>query len=76
MDEKFLLSQMSDMMEQHTQRIELKIENEVTKRIEGLFDGYKLTHDKQYELERQIETLKGQLNDLQTRLAVLEMKTA
>ena len=32
-------------------RINLKIENEVSKRIEALFDGYKLTHEKQWELK-------------------------
>ena len=31
-------------------RINIKIENEVCKRIDSLFDGYKLTHEKQWEL--------------------------
>lgn len=42
-------------LQQHTTRIELKIENEVSKKIETLFDGYKLTHEKQWEMERNMD---------------------
>ena len=54
-------------------RINIKIENDVTKRI---FDGYKLTHEKQWELERETAALKAQVDDLQIRLAALENKIA
>lgn len=57
-------------------RINLKIENDVTKRIDALFDGYKLTHEKQWELERETEALKETVSDLQNRLAALEEKIA
>ena len=57
-------------------RINLKIENEVSKRIEALFDGYKLTHEKQWELERKTDLLQQQINDLQARLSALEHQTA
>lgn len=57
-------------------RINIKIENEVSKRIDTLFDGYKLTHEKQWELERQTEALKAQVDELSVRLAALEDKIA
>lgn len=57
-------------------RINLKIENEVTKKIESLFDGYKLVHEKQWELERQTEAMKTQIEELNARLAKLESKIA
>ena len=57
-------------------RINLKIENEVSKRIESLFDGYKLVHEKQWELERQTEAMKTQIEELNARLAKLESKIA
>lgn len=55
-------------------RTKVFIENEVTKRIDTLFDGYKLTHEKQWELERETENLKRQMDDLQSRLAAIEAK--
>ena len=42
-----LLEQIAKMLDEQTRKIELKIENDVTKRIDALFDGYKLTHEKQ-----------------------------
>ncbi|SDN00757.1 hypothetical protein [Acetanaerobacterium elongatum] len=41
-----MLNQVAEMLKEHTRRIEIKIENEVTKRIDALFDGYKPTHGK------------------------------
>ena len=55
-------------------RTKVFIENEVAKRIDTLFDGYKLTHEKQWELERETENLKRQMDDLQSRLAAIEAK--
>ena len=57
-------------------RTKIFIENEVTKRIDSLFDGYKLTHEKQWELEHKTSTLQQQIEDLQARLAKLENKIA
>ena len=57
-------------------RISLKIENDITRRLDSLVDGYKLTHEKQWELEKRTQDLQDQLSDLQTRLAALENKTA
>ena len=71
-----LLEQIAKMLDEQTRKIELKIENDVTKRINALFDGYKLTHEKQWELERETEALKAQVDDLQIRLAALENKIA
>lgn len=57
-------------------RLNIKIENDVSQRIEGLFDGYKLTHEKQWELERALERktteLQMQIDVLQARLDKLE----
>lgn len=89
LDNKELLDQLLSVMQQQTDtllemmqtqihesetRINIKIENEVSKRIESLFDGYKLTHEKQWELERETEKLKEQINALQTRIAIIESK--
>lgn len=76
MDYQELLNQIAQMLEDQTRQINLKIENEVSKRIDSLFDGYKLTHEKQWELEHRTEQLQSQVNDLQARLAALENKIA
>lgn len=55
-----------DESRRHT---EILIENTITKRIDSLFDGYKLTHEKQYELERRMEKLEAIIADLQSRIA-------
>jgi hypothetical protein len=62
-----LLDQVVKMLEQQTERIELKIELDVSKKIEALFDGYKLTHEKQWELEKK-------LAELERRIETLEIK--
>ena len=76
MDNHELLNQIAEMMERQSSDIKLFIENNVTKRIDALFDGYKLTHEKQWELERETERLKEQIGNLETRLAVLEKKVS
>lgn len=52
------------------------VEEKLGKRIDALTDGYKLTHEKQWELERKMEQLTDTVENLQTRLQVLEDKTA
>ncbi len=46
-------------------RIKVMIENDVTKRLDALTDGYKLNHEKQYELERRMEALERRLERLE-----------
>ena len=57
-------------------RIKVYVENEVSKRIEALFDGYKLTHEKQWELERKTDEMQRQIENLQNRLSVIENSIA
>ena len=87
MDYQELLNQIAQMLEQSEARtvqrmqdletrLSLKMENEIVRRIDSLFDGYKLTHEKQWELEHRTEQLQNQVNDLQARLAALENKIA
>lgn len=74
MDNNELLSQIAAMMEQQSAELKVFMENEVTKRIDSLFDGYQLTHEKQWALERETEKLKNQISDLQARLTAIEKK--
>ena len=62
-----LLEQVVKMPEQQTERIELKIELEVSKKIEALFDGYKLTHEKQWELEKKMAELERRIENLEIK---------
>ena len=55
------------MLEQQTQRIELKIDMEISKKIETLFDGYKLTHEKQWELEKKVAELERRIESLEIK---------
>lgn len=67
---------LSQMMQEHTKEIKLMIEHDVAKRIDALFDGYKLTHEKQWEQERMIEALQAEMEKIQLRLLTLENKIA
>ena len=58
-----------EMIDERILRTEIFIENTVTKRIDSLFDGYKLTHEKQYELERRVEKLEQVIAELQSKIA-------
>lgn len=57
-------------------RTKVYIENEVVGELHSLFDGYRLTHEKQWEMDKETERLKRKVEDLQTRLEVLESKVA
>lgn len=50
------------LIENQITDVKLTIENEVTQRINALFDGYKLTHEKQWELERRLEKIERKLD--------------
>ena len=57
-------------------RTRIYIENEVGRRIDSLYDGYKLAHEKQWELEHRADALQRQIDELQVRLAAIENRTA
>ena len=42
-------------------RMKVVIENDVTTRINALVDGYKLVHEKQWELEQKLSQLERRL---------------
>ena len=67
MTKEGLLDQVVKMLEQQTQRIELKIDMEISKKIETLFDGYKLTHEKQWELEKKVAELERRIESLEIK---------
>lgn len=67
-----LEQRLSQKIEDSETRTKVLIENEVGRKIEALFDGYKLTHEKQWELERETQRLKEQISDLQSRIAAIE----
>jgi|GEM_PF-979750 len=56
------------------------MEEKLGKRIDSLFGGYKLTYEKQYELElefvRATTEMQSQIDNLQARIASLEKKIA
>ena len=53
------------LLEEQTLLINLKIENDVTKRMESLFDGYRLTHERQQELLKEIDSLEKRVQQLE-----------
>ena len=55
------------MMDEKIAGVKIIIENDVGKRIDSLFDGYKLTHEKQWELERKVDQLEKRLEALESR---------
>ena len=46
-------------------RMKVVIENDVTTRINALVDGYKLVHEKQWELEQKLSQLERRLEKLE-----------
>lgn len=65
-----------DAMDNEIRGVGLDIKNKITKRIDSLFDGYKLTHEKQWEQDRVIEFLQAKMEEMQLRLLALENKIA
>lgn len=45
------------------------VEERLGKRIDVLTDGYKLTHEKQWELEKRMETLERELAEIKSKIA-------
>ena len=74
--EQRILQHVDEKILESETRMNIKIETDVSKRIESLFDGYKLVHEKQWELERQTDAMKAQIMELSARLAALESKVA
>ena len=70
------INQRFNQVDDQFRKLELKIEHDVTNKIEALFDGYKLTHEKQWEMERQTEALQKQVDELRARLEALESRIA
>lgn len=58
-------SRLDQKIKESETRINVKIENEVSRKIESLFDGYKLTHEKQWEMERRIDDLERRLERIE-----------
>ena len=56
--------------------VELKIENDVSRRLDALSDGYKLTHEKQWEQERKIESMQEQIEALKLQILAINKKLA
>ncbi|MDO5112252.1 MAG: hypothetical protein Q4E65_08105 [Clostridia bacterium] len=61
-----LENKMTEEIHDAEARISMKIENEVSRKIEALFDGYKLTHEKQWELERRMNDLERQFEEFKS----------
>jgi polyhydroxyalkanoate synthesis regulator phasin len=60
-----LINKIADMLEQQNAQINIMIENQVSKRIDSLFDGYMLTHEKQRELELVVNSLEERVEKLE-----------
>ena len=75
MDEKQLIDEIAGMFREQNahmdrrindlrQEILITIENDITKRLDTLTDGYQLVHEKQWELERRMQRLEQRLDEL------------
>lgn len=70
--EKRMIQRMEEKIAESEHNMKLYMELNVEKRIDALFDGYKLTHEKQWELEHETQRMKEQISSLETRLSALE----
>ena len=55
------------MMDDKISGIKALIENDVGKRMDSLFDGYKLSHEKQWELEHKVDQLEKRVEALEIK---------
>ena len=62
-----LEKRLNENIKEEVRGVKILIENDVSKRIDSLFDGYKLAHEKQWELERKVEQLEKRLEALEAR---------
>ena len=74
-DERFdrMMSDIAGMFERQMQaiidsetRINIKIENEIGKKIDALFDGYKLNFERHEELKDRVDSLEERVDRLET----------
>jgi len=77
-DEKLQAQRMEfiDVIDKQTQKLSIIIENSITKRIDALFDARDISLEKDKELEGRTQKLEAQVDNIQTRVSVLEAKTA
>ena len=62
-----LEKRLNENIKEEIRGVKILIENDVSKRIDSLFDGYKLAHEKQWELERKVEQLEKRLEALEAK---------
>ena len=62
-----LEKRLNENIKEEIRGVKILIENDVSKRIDSLCDGYKLAHEKQWELERKVEQLEKRLEALEAR---------
>lgn len=62
-----LEKRLNENIKEEIRGVKILMENDVSKRIDSLFDGYKLAHEKQWELERKMEQLEKRLEALETK---------
>lgn len=63
MDQKIQASE--ERTDRKFAKLETLIENNVSKKIEALFDGYQLTHEKQWEMDRKLRQLEQRIERLE-----------
>ena len=49
--------QVQELIDRRARQTEVLLENDVSRRIDSLFDGYLMAMEKQYELERRVARL-------------------
>ena len=53
--------QVQELIDRRACQTEVLLENDVSRRIDSLFDGYQMAMEKQYELERRVARLEAAL---------------
>lgn len=67
-DARFVaLEKRIDKVETEVKGVKILIENDVGKRIDALFDGYHLAHEKQWEPGRMVEKLAARVERLEAQ---------
>lgn len=65
---QMVVNSVQKMIEDSEHRMKVYMETEVGKRIDSLFDGYKLTHEKQWELEHKMELMEKRLQRVEQKV--------